>query len=73
MDREAIEVLVEIRDEARQTNARLGSVETTVLELAEQQRFMVRYLRTLAERDHRLDDEVLDLRRRVEKLESRKK
>jgi hypothetical protein len=61
MDPEAVQLLREIRDEARQTNARLDRtnacldqtnarlevVETTVLELAQQQRFMVRHLRTL--------------------------
>lgn len=99
MDPEAVQILRDIRDEARQTNARLdqtvarldqtnarldvavagidltntrlGAVETTLVELAEQQRFVVRYLRTLSERDGRLDEDVSDLQRRVERIEQR--
>jgi len=78
MDPEAIEMLREIRDEARQTNARLDQVvfrleglESTMGETAEQQRFVVRYVKELSERDQRLGDEVGDLRRRVEHLEQR--
>ena len=113
MESEAVQILREIRDEVRQTNARLdqtnarldqsnarldqtvsrldqtvsrldqtvsrldqtdahlGVIETTVLELAEQQRFAVRHLKSLAERDHRLDENVLDLQRRVERIEER--
>jgi len=59
MESEAVQILREIRDEVRQTNARLdqtnarlGVIETTVLELAEQQRFVVRHLKSLADRDH---------------------
>jgi len=71
-------MLREIRDEARQTNARLDQVvfrleglESTMGETAEQQRFVVRYVKELSERDQRLGDEVGDLRRRVEHLEQR--
>lgn len=78
MDPEAIEILREIRDEARQTNARLDQVvvrleglDSTMGEMAEQQRFVVRYVKALSERDQRLGDEVGDLRRRVERLEQR--
>jgi hypothetical protein len=97
MDPEAIQLLREIRDETRQTNARLDqtvsrldqtiggglkvgfdqansrleAIETAVLEFAEQQRFVVRYLRTLTERDRGIDEDVLDLRRRVEQIEAR--
>lgn len=78
MDPEAIQLLREIRDESRQTNtrldqanARLEVVETTVLELAEQQRFVVRYLRSLSERDRTLDDDLHELRRRVDEIEAR--
>jgi chromosome segregation ATPase len=63
--------LVEIRDEARATNARLGIVETALFDVAEQQRFVVRYLRALGERDRRLDDEVDALRRRIDRIEDR--
>ena len=92
MDPEAVQILREIRDEVRQTNARLdqtnarldvavagidltntrlGVVETTLVELAEQQRFVVRYLRTLSDRDGRLDEDVSALQRRVERIELR--
>lgn len=78
MDPEAIQLLREIRDESRQTNtrldqanARLEVVETTALELAEQQRFVVRYLRSLSERDRTLDDDLHELRRRVDEIEAR--
>jgi hypothetical protein len=42
-----------------------------LVELAEQQRFVVRYLRTLTTRDHRFEADMADLRARVEALESR--
>ena len=54
-----------------QANSRLEAIETAVLEFAEQQRFVVRYLRTLTERDRGIDEDVLDLRRRVEQIEAR--
>jgi chromosome segregation ATPase len=77
-----IEVLKQIRDElvqtrtelgARidQTNTRLSAVETTLLDLAEQQRFVVRHLSTLSSRDRRIEDDVDELRGRVEALEKR--
>ena len=50
---------------------RVGAVETTLLDLAQQQRFVVRHLSTLTERDRRLEDDVDDLRSRVEVLERR--
>jgi hypothetical protein len=50
---------------------RLGAVETTLLDLAEQQRFVVRYTKLLSERDSRLELRVGDLETRVDKLESR--
>jgi chromosome segregation ATPase len=54
-----------------QANARLEVVETTVLDLAEQQRFVVRYLRTLTARDRSFDDDLRELKRRVEEIEAR--
>jgi hypothetical protein len=51
--------------------ARLGAVETALLDLAEQQRFVVRYTKTMAERDSRLDVRVTSLETRVDKLESK--
>lgn len=54
-----------------QTNARLHTVETTLLDLAQQQRFVVRHLKGLAERDHRLEHELHELRSRVDRIEAR--
>jgi len=80
-----VEILKDIRDEMRgmraeqvqtnerlaQTNQRLDLVETTLLDLAEQQRFVVRYMRALSERDTQLEPRVSNLEARVEKLESK--
>ena len=80
-----VEILKDIRDEMRgmraeqvqtnerlaQTNQRLDVVETTLLDLAEQQRFVVRYMRALSERDTQLEPRVSNLEARVEKLESK--
>ena len=77
-----VEILKEIRDEIRGTNQRLdgvevtmnkrlGAVETTLLDLAEQQRFVVRYTKAISERDSRLEPRVISLEARVEKLESK--
>src|SRR5438093_2473640 len=52
-------------------NKRMGAVETALLDLAQQQRFVVRYTKTIAERDSRLDSRVTDLEHRVEKLETK--
>ena len=48
---------------------RLGAVESTLLDLAEQQRFVVRYTKAISERDARLEPRVIALEARVEKLE----
>lgn len=53
------------------TNERLDHVDGAILDLAEQQRFMVGYLQALNQRDHRFDAELADLRTRVQALESR--
>jgi len=91
-----VEILKEIRDEIRGTNARvdttnsrldvansrldtlehalshrLEAVETTLLDLAEQQRFVVRYTKAISERDTRLEPRLSALESRVEKLESK--
>ena len=80
-----VEILKDIRDGVRQTNERLdvnnerldamnhrlGGVELTLLDLAEQQRFVVRYTRTLSEREGRLEPRVSALEARVDKLESK--
>ena len=52
------------------TNERLDTVESTLLDLAEQQRLVARYTRTLAERDSGLERRVDELEIRVEKLEN---
>src|SRR5262245_53447085 len=54
-----------------QTNERLDKMETTLLDLAQQQRFVVRYMKTLSERDSRLAASVGELRARVDALEKR--
>ncbi len=51
--------------------ARIGHVEETLVELAEQQRFVVRHLSTLSARDHKLEADVDDLRARMEAVEKR--
>ena len=80
-----VEILKDIRDEMRgtreeirgmraeqiQTNHRLDVVETTLLDLADQQRFVVRYLRAISERDTQLEPRVSSLEARVDKLESK--
>ncbi len=72
-----IEILKDIRDEIRGTNKRLDvnnerldTVESTLLDLAEQERFVVRYTRAISERDLKLETRVSDLEGRVDKLES---
>ena len=80
-----VEILKDIRDEMRgmraeqagmraeqvQTNQRLDVVETTLLDLAEQQRFVVRCMRAISERDAHLEPRVSSLESRVDKLESK--
>ncbi len=53
------------------TNQRLGLVEATLLDLAEQQRFVVRYTKAISERGTSLEPRVSALETRVEKLESK--
>ena len=50
---------------------RLGAVEVTLLDLAEQQRFVVRYTKAIAERDGRIEGRVSALETRVDELESK--
>ena len=50
---------------------RLGAVETALLDLAEQQRFVVRYTKAIAERDGRIEGRVDALETRVDRLESK--
>jgi len=51
---------------------RLGAVESTLLDLAQQQRFVVRYTKAISEREIRLEPRVSALEGRVDKLESEK-
>jgi septal ring factor EnvC (AmiA/AmiB activator) len=53
------------------TNERLGHVETTLQDLATQQAFVSKFVRTLAARDRDLADDVDELRDRVTALERR--
>ncbi len=53
------------------TNLRLGAVETALLDVVEQQRFLVRYAKARSERDSRIETRVGDLETRVDNLESR--
>ena len=52
-------------------NSRLGAVEVTLLDLAEQQRFVVRYTKAMSEREPRLERRLTSLEERVDKLESK--
>jgi methyl-accepting chemotaxis protein len=54
-----------------QTNERVQRLEGAMLELAEQQRFLVRLAKTGQGRDRRLEQEVLVLRGRVDDIEAR--
>ncbi|MEM9068795.1 MAG: hypothetical protein AAGE52_09825 [Myxococcota bacterium] len=53
------------------TNERLGAVEGAVLELAEQQRFVVRWLKADHARGGRVEADVEDLKGRVDRIEAR--
>lgn len=56
-----------------QTNERLGHVENALLELAQQQTFMIRWLKAGAARDRRLERDLIKLEKRVDALEDRKR
>jgi hypothetical protein len=81
-----IEILKDIRDEIRgvrselgqeirglrdDTNQRFHEVETAILDLAEQNRFIVRYTKALSERHGDVEPRVSALEDRVDKLESK--
>jgi hypothetical protein len=61
----------EVHELRTQTNQRFELVESTLLDLAEQQRFVVRYTKAISERDARLEPRVSALEGRVDKLESK--
>ena len=50
---------------------RITALDSTMHELAQQQRFVVKYTRALAERGTRNDDEIADLRARVDAIEAK--
>ena len=60
-----------VRAELRIHTERFGVVESALRDLAEQQRFVVRYTKALSERDSRLEGRVISLESRVDKLESK--
>jgi hypothetical protein len=77
-----ITVLREIRDEIRetradlgarldQTNQRLGHLEEAMVELAQQQGFVVRWLKAGTRRDRRIEEDLLKLTTRVDAIEAR--
>jgi hypothetical protein len=51
--------------------ARVDRVEAVLLDLAEQQRFVVRHLRAPTTRDRDIEEDVDDLRTRVDAIEKR--
>jgi hypothetical protein len=59
-----------MRADQIQTNHRLDIVESTLLDLVEQQRSVVGYLRAISERAPPLEPRVSNLEARVDKLES---
>ncbi len=54
-----------------QTNVRIEHVEHALLELATQQRFVVRHLDALSTRDRRIEADVEDLRARLDAVEKK--
>ena len=50
---------------------RLDMVETTLLDIAQENRFVVRYLRAMSERNEDVEPRVSALESRVDKLESK--
>lgn len=52
-------------------SARISATEVAILDIAEQQLFAVRHLETLALRDSRFEDEIIELRVRAETLEAK--
>jgi len=61
----------ELSGQIQQTNLRVDKVEHALLDLAEQQRFVVRHLQAPTTRDRRLEDEVGELRGRIEVVEKK--
>jgi len=81
-DAVTLAVLREIRDEIRstrvdltaridETNSRLGHLESAMVDLAQQQQFVVRWLKAGTRRDRRFERDLIALTARVDRLESR--
>jgi chromosome segregation ATPase len=54
-----------------EANGRLGHLETAMVELAQQQSFVVRWLKAGTRRDRRIQDDLVKLTARVDAIESR--
>ena len=54
-----------------ETNTRMGHVEGTLVDLAQQQRFVVRHLTALTTRDRALETDMEELRARMDAVEKR--
>jgi len=65
------EQIAGVRTELQKHTERFGVVENALLDLAEQQRFVVRYTKAISERDSRLEPRLSALEARVDKLESK--
>jgi len=65
------EEIAGVRTELQKHTERFGMVEKAHLDLAEQQRFVVRYTKAISERDSRLEPRMSALEARVDKLESK--
>ncbi|MDQ3031481.1 MAG: hypothetical protein M3Y87_03620 [Myxococcota bacterium] len=61
----------ELGGRIEQTNVRVEKVEHALLDLAEQQRFVVRHLQALTTRDHKIEADVEDLRMRLDAVEKK--
>jgi len=65
------EEIAGVRGELQIHTERFGVVEAALRDMAEQQRFVVRYTKAIAERDSRIEGRVSSLESRVDKLESK--
>lgn len=62
---------VELSATREELSGRITALDTTMHELAQQQRFVVKYTRALAERDNHHDHDIADLRARVDAIEAK--
>jgi chromosome segregation ATPase len=68
-----LELKAELGATRQELSERLASVEGATLDVAQQQRFVVRYLKGLTARDRHLEAQVAQLEGRVEVLEKKSK